>query len=102
MSITVTAKLLIPDSKLTTGLKSPTSPTFTGCWWDPDADEVLEGQHAGQEEAVFGPDLSDGFSPAFIHHRNQGKGVKHGVEVHALADHVDPQQQAGLGGGGDT
>lgn len=74
--------------------------TFAGCWWDPDADEVLESQHAGQEQAIFGPDLGYGFSPAFIHNCNQGEGVEHGVEVHTLADHIDPQQEAGLGGGG--
>lgn len=78
------------------------SPTFTGCRWDSNAYKVLEGQHAGQKAAVFGPDLSDGFPPAFIHDRYQSKGVKHGVEVHPLADDIDAQKQARLRDGGDT
>lgn len=71
-------------------------PTFTGCRWDSNAYKVLEGQHAGQKAAVFGPDLSDGFPPSFVHDRYQSKGVKHGVEVHPLANHVDAQKQARL------
>lgn len=78
------------------------APTFAGCRRDPDADKVLEGQHAGQEAAVLGPDLSDGFPPAFVHDGDQSEGVKHGVEVHPLPDDVDSQQQAGLRGTGDT
>lgn len=70
--------------------------TFTGCRRDPDADKILEGQHAGQEAAVLGPDLSDGFPPAFIHDGYQGEGMKHGVEVHTLSDYIDHQQQARL------
>lgn len=50
-------------------------PTFTCCGWDSNAYKVLEGQHAGQKAAVLGPDLSDGFPPAFIHDRYQSKGV---------------------------
>lgn len=68
------------------------SHTFTGCRWDADADEVLKGQHARQEQAVFGPDLGYGFSPALVHNCNQGEGVEHCVEIHTLADHIDPQQ----------
>ncbi len=70
--------------------------TFTGCRWDPDADKVLKSQHAGQEAAVLGPDLSDGFPPAFKHDGYQGEGVKHGVEVHPLPNYIDHQQQARL------
>lgn len=70
--------------------------TFTGRWWDPDADKVLESQHAGQEATVLGPDLSDGFPPAFIHDCYQGESMKHGIEVHTLPDYIDPQQQACL------
>lgn len=77
-------------------------PTFAGCRRDSNADKVLEGQHAGQEAAVLGPDLSDGFPPAFIHDRYQGEGVEHGVEVHPLADDVDAQKQACLGDGRHT
>lgn len=75
--------------------------TFTGCRWDSNTNKVLEGQHAGQKAAVLGPDLSDGFPPAFIHDRYQSKGVKHGIEVHPLANDVDTQKEAGLRGRGD-
>lgn len=70
--------------------------TFTGSRWDPDANKVLESQHTSQEEAVLGPDLGNSFPPASIHDCDQSKGVKHGVEVHPLPDHVDHQQKARL------
>lgn len=70
--------------------------TFTGCRRDPNADEVLEGEHAGQEAAVLGPDLRDGFPPAPVHDRYQSEGVKHGIEVHTLPDHIDHQHEARL------
>lgn len=76
--------------------------TFAGCRWDSNTYKVLEGEHAGQKAAVLGPDLSDGFPPAFIHDRYQSKGVKHGVEVHPLANDVDAQKQACLQDRGDT
>lgn len=75
-----------------------TAPTFAGRGWDPDADEVLHGEHAGQEAAVLGPDLGDGLPPSPVHDGYQGEAVKHGVEVHTLPDDVDHQQQARLRG----
>ena len=77
---------------------TPTSSrTFAGGGGDPHTHEVLEGDHAGQEAAVLGPDLSDGLPPAAVHDHAECEGVQHGVEIHALADHVDHQQQARLG-----
>lgn len=62
----------------------------------PETQSILEGQHGRQETAVLGPDLHNGFSPPLIHDGDESKCVKHGVEVHALANHVDGQQEAGL------
>lgn len=70
--------------------------TFTGRRWDPDADKVLEGEHAGQEAAVLGPDLCNGLPAAPVHDGDEGEGMQHGVEVHTLADHIHAQQQASL------
>lgn len=63
--------------------------TSAGGRGDADADEVLEGDDASQEAAVLGPDLGDGLSPAPVQDGNQPAGVNHGVEIHALADHVN-------------
>lgn len=63
--------------------------TSAGGRGDADADKVLEGDDASQEAAVLGPDLSDGLPPAPVQDRNQPAGVNHGVEIHALADHVN-------------
>ena len=70
--------------------------TFAGRRRDPNADKVLESQHAGQEAAILGPDLSNGFPPSFVHDCYQGKGMKHGIKVHTLPDYIDSQQQASL------
>lgn len=91
--------LNIPQASSYWGWKRP---TFAGCRWDSNAHKVLEGQHAGQKAAVLGPDLSDGFPPAFIHDRYQSEGVKHGVEVHPLANDIDAQKQTRLRDRGDT
>lgn len=63
--------------------------TSAGRGWEADADQVLEGEDAGQEAAVFGPDLGDGLPSASVQDRNQPAGVNHGVEVHPLTDHVN-------------
>ena len=63
--------------------------TSTGGRGDADADEILEGDDASQEAAVLGPDLGDGLPPAPVQDSNQPAGVNHGVEVHALADHIN-------------
>lgn len=82
--------------KMTSQSLSRTTPTFTGCRWEPDADQVLKRQHAGKEAAVLGPDFSYSFPPAPVHDSYQSEGVKHCVEVHTLPNDVDPQQQTRL------
>lgn len=72
------------------------SQTCAECRWDPDAYKVLESQHASEEAAVFGPDLSNGFPSAFKHDSYQGERMEHGIEVHTLPDDIDHQQQARL------
>lgn len=56
---------------------------------DADADEVLEGDDAGQEATVLGPDLCDGLSSAPVQDSNQPAGVNHGIEIHSLANYVN-------------
>lgn len=62
--------------------------TSTGCGGHPDAHQVLQGENAGQEAAVLGPHLGDGFPPAAVQDADQPAGVDHGVEVHPLADDI--------------
>lgn len=63
--------------------------TSAGRRGDADADEVLERDDAGQEAAVLGPDLRNGFSSASIQDGDQPAGVNHGIEIHSLTDHVN-------------
>lgn len=62
--------------------------TSAGRRRDADADEVLEGDDASQEAAVFGPDLCDGFPSAAVQDCNEPAGVDHGIEIHPLTNHV--------------
>lgn len=70
--------------------------TWAGRGGDADAHQVLEGEHAGQEAAVLGPDLRDGLPPSLVHDGNQAESVQHGVEVHTLANYIHCQQEACL------
>ena len=70
--------------------------TSAGGRGDADADEILEGDDASQEAAVLGPDLGDGLPPAPVQDGNQPAGVNHGIEVHALADHINWHEETGL------
>lgn len=70
--------------------------TFTCCWWDTYTDKILKGDHAGQEAAIFRPDLSNGLSPAPVHHCCQSNGMQHRVEVHALANNIHRQKETYL------
>ena len=63
---------------------------------DADAEKVLEGQEEGQEEAVLGPEPSDGLPPPPGQDDDQPAPVEDHHEVHALADHVHRHQEADL------